>query len=493
MKFSIITVTLNSEKTIRDTLNSVCSQSYKDIEHVIIDGGSKDKTLSILKKYPHKQKKIFVKKDFGIYKSINYGIQKSSGEFICILNSDDIFQSNKTIENFFKTKNKNKNKNSKIFLGNVAYFDNSDYYRITRFYSSKGFKKWKMKFGLMPPHPASIIKKEIYDNHGLYNENFKIAADFELFLRLFIIKKENFKIVNQTYVRMRSGGISGKNIKSYWISTLEILKSFQINKLRTNIFFIIMRIPAKINQLFFFSSKMINRSFSLFKLKFDHNYYSRNSFKILDKVEKIPFKKNFILSGMNLAFLGYFANKEIFIKKILFHWPDGIWLKKHIEINKIPGRDVVNNLKIPKFIKKILVLGNLSQNSKSYLEKKFKLKVENRELPFGDIKEIIKTKIKLSKKTLTFITLPTPKQEKLAFYLSEKYPEFKIICIGASVAIASGDEKQVPNFLKNYEFLWRLKNDFFRRSKRILETFYYYFKGKYIYKIFHKTRFIKID
>ena len=254
-----------------------------------------------------------------------------------------------------------------------------------------------------------------------------------------------------------------------------------------------MRIPAKINQLFFYSSKMINRSFSLFKLKFDHNYYSRNSFKILDKVEKIPFKKNFILSGMNLAFLGYFANKEIFIKKILFHWPDGIWLKKHIEINKIPGRDVVNNLKIPKFIKKILVLGNLSQNSKSYLKKKFKLKVENRELPFGDIKEIIKTKIKLSKKTLTFITLPTPKQEKLAFYLSEKYPEFKIICIGASVAIASGDEKQVPNFLKNYEFLWRLKNDFFRRSKRILETFYYYLKGKYIYKIFHKTRFIKID
>ena len=292
---------------------------------------------------------------------------------------------------------------------------------------------------------------------------------------------------------MRSGGISGKNIKSYWISTLEILKSFQINKLRTNIFFIIMRIPAKINQLFFFSSKMINRSFSLFKLKFDDNYYNRNSFKILDKVEKIPFKKNFILSGMNLAFLGYFANKEIFIKKILFHWPDGIWLKKHIEINKIPGRDVVNNLKIPKFIKKILVLGNLSQNSKSYLEKKFKLKVENRELPFGDIKEIIKTKIKLSKKTLTFITLPTPKQEKLAFYLSEKYPEFKIICIGASVAIASGDEKQVPNFLRNYEFLWRLKNDFFRRSKRILETFYYYFKGKYIYKIFHKIRFIKID
>ena len=293
MKFSIITVTLNSEKTIRDTLNSVYSQSYKDIEHIIVDGGSNDKTLSILKKYPNKKKKLFLKKKFGIYKSINYGIQKSSGEYICILNSDDIFQSNKTIKKLVDFINKNKN--TKIFLGNVAYFDNSDYYKITRFYSSKGFKKWKMKFGLMPPHPASVIKKEIYNKHGLYNENFRIAADFEFFLRLFLIKNENFKVINQTNIRMRSGGISGKNILSYWISTLEILKSFQINQLKTNLLFIIMRIPAKINQLFFYDSKLINHSFSLFNFQFEKEYYNDNSFKILNKIEKIPFEKNFII------------------------------------------------------------------------------------------------------------------------------------------------------------------------------------------------------
>ena len=93
---------------------------------------------------------------------------------------DDIFQSNDTIKNIIKIINKNKN--SKIFLGNVAYFDNSDYYKITRFYSSNGFKKWKMKFGLMPPHPASIIKKEIYIKHGLYNENFRIFVILNSFL-----------------------------------------------------------------------------------------------------------------------------------------------------------------------------------------------------------------------------------------------------------------------------------------------------------------------
>ncbi len=491
MKISIVTVTLNSSLTIRDTLNSVISQNYKDIEHIIVDGGSKDETLSILRKYPNRKKKIFFKKKFGIYKSINYGIKKASGDYICILNSDDIFQSNETIKKLVGVISKNKK--TEIFLGNVAYFDNSDYYNITRFYSSSGFKSWKMKFGLMPPHPASVIKKSTYQKYGLYKSSFKIAADFELFLRLFILKKVKFKIINNTIVRMRSGGISGKNLKSYWVSTIEILKSFEINNLKTNIFFIIMRIPAKINQLFIYNKNTINRTFKLFHFLFENNYYQENSFKIIDNVKKIPFKKNFILSGMNLAFLGYFANKEVYTKKILFHWPDGIWLKKHIEINKIPGRDLIRNLKIPNDIKKIMVLGNLSNKSKKFLEKKFRLEVVNQKLPFGDINEIIKSKIKMINKTLTLITLPTPKQEKLAYYLSEKNHNYKIICIGASVAIASGEEKQVPQILKNYEFLWRLRNDFFRRSKRIVETFFYYLRGRYINNAFHITRFIKID
>ena len=196
---------------------------------------------------------------------------------------------------------------------------------------------------------------------------------------------------------------------------------------------------------------------------------------------------------MNLAFLGYFANKEVFTKKNLFHWPDGIWLRKHINIDKIPGRDLIRNLKIPRNINNIFVLGNLSDYSKKFLEKKFKLKISNQKLPFGNIEKIIKTKIKIPKKSLTLITLPTPKQEKLAYYISKNNSNFKIICIGASIAIASGEEKQVPNLLKNYEFLWRLRNDFFRRSKRIIETFFYYLKGRYANKAFHKTRFIEIE
>ena len=144
MKISIITVTLNSEETIRDTLNSVISQTYKNIEHIIVDGGSNDGTNKILKKYKYNKSKVFIKKNFGIYKSINFGIKKSTGDYVCILNSDDIFQSNDIIKNLVKIFSRNKKIN--IFLGNVAYFKNSDYYRISRFYSCLGFRTWKMKF-----------------------------------------------------------------------------------------------------------------------------------------------------------------------------------------------------------------------------------------------------------------------------------------------------------------------------------------------------------
>ena len=112
MKISIITVTLNSDKTLRDTLNSVLSQTYKNIEHIIVDGGSHDQTKAILKRYPNKNKRIYTHKGSGIYAAINYGIKKSKGNFITILNSDDIYQSEKTITNVvkkIKTNKKSKN------------------------------------------------------------------------------------------------------------------------------------------------------------------------------------------------------------------------------------------------------------------------------------------------------------------------------------------------------------------------------------------------
>ena len=491
MKISIITVTYNSENTIRDTLNSVLSQTYNNIEHVIVDGGSNDKTLEILNKYSKINKKVFIKKGYGIYKSINFAIKKSTGKYIIILNSDDIFNSDQTL-NIIKGVI-TKNKKTEIFIGNVIYFSKFNYYKVSRFYPSKNFKVWKMKFGLMPPHPGSIIKRETYLKHGMYNDKFKIAGDFELFLRYFKIFKIKYKVIDNILVRMRTGGISGRNFLSYWQSTLEILKSFKINNLNSNLIFIILRFPAKIHQLFLNDKKKLNKDFKFTNFIFDKNHYSKSSFKVLSNINKLDQKKKFILSGVNLAFLGYFSNRDVSLEKSLFHWPDGIWIKNHLDIKKIPGKKLLEKIKLDANIKSITVVGNLSKNSHNYLKKKFKLKINHFNLPYGNIDNLIKNKIKLPKKTLTLITLPTPKQEQFAHHLSKKNRDFKIICIGASVSIASGDEKSVPELLRNFEFLWRLRNDFTRRSKRLIETLYFYIKGRFIYNIFEKVRFIKID
>ena len=128
MKISIITITLNSEKTIRDTLNSVLSQSYKNIEHIFVDGGSKDQTLKIIQKNPNKQKKVFIKKKSSIYEAMNEGIKKSSGEIIQILNSDDIFHSNNTIEDAIKKVKVFPNYD--MYLGNVVYFDSNNFFLV---------------------------------------------------------------------------------------------------------------------------------------------------------------------------------------------------------------------------------------------------------------------------------------------------------------------------------------------------------------------------
>ena len=120
MKISIVTVCLNSERTILSNLNSILSQTYKNIEHILVDGGSKDNTLKYISEYPNQKKKLIIEKQKGIYNAMNVGIKNATGDFIGILNSDDILNSNHTIEDLVKIFKKNSK--HKVFLGNVVFF-----------------------------------------------------------------------------------------------------------------------------------------------------------------------------------------------------------------------------------------------------------------------------------------------------------------------------------------------------------------------------------
>jgi glycosyltransferase involved in cell wall biosynthesis len=489
MKITIITVCLNSGSTILHTLNSVLTQTYKNIEHIIVDGGSTDKTIEIAKKYNLKNKIIVHQTKGGIYNAMNLGIKKSTGDYICTLNADDIFNSNNTIKNVVKKINKNKD--YKIFFGDVVFFDADKFIEINRNYNVKNFNKNLLKFGVMPPHPGSFIKKEIYLKYGLYEEDYKIASDFEFFLRILYKHNIHFKKLNFLITRMKTGGISGKDIFSYFISTIEIIKSFKKNKLACNIFYIILRFPIKLLQFVNLNTEKLNRSFKLNLSKFFLENY-KYDFNLLTDIKLLNQKKNFILSAMNLAFLGSYSKGEIEKNNYLVNWPDGIF-SSIIEnkIKKIPGRDILKDIKIHNSIKKIVVLGNLSFQGLNYLKKKFKIPITNYKLTFGNVKFIIKNlKINLKKNELILLTLPTPKQEIIANYLAKNNKYFKIICIGGSVAIASGEERQVPNFMSHFEFFWRLRYDTIRRFNRLIITFYYFLYGYFFTK---KIRNLKIN
>jgi len=484
MKFSIITVCLNSEKTILYTLNSILNQTYKNIEHIIIDGGSTDRTLEIIKNYPFKNKKFFSTNSKGIYSAINEGIKRSTGEYISVLHSDDIYQNDYILEKVSKVIKKNKE--YEIFLGNVVYFRNT-ISRISRYYSGSNFKVKNLKYGIMPPHPASFINKNIYRKFGLYKTKYLIASDFDFFLRTLLIHKIKFFKINMVVVRMKAGGISGKNFLSYLTSTREIIKSFKENKIIYNIFNITSRLLLKSLQFFNFNAKELNKSYNFIYTEFLKKF-EKPKLKIIQTSENLFLNRNFILSALNLAFLGNYVKGKIKIENNLICWPDGYFAKTiDSTLYKVPGRDLINSLNIPKNIKEILVLGNLSVKSKNYLKKKFKKKILNINLPYADVEKIIKKKkFIIKKKQLIFITLPTPKQEILAQHLAKTNKNYKIICIGGSISITSGEEMPVPVFINYLEFLWRLRYETLRRIIRLIDTFKYYIYGKLLT---HKLKF----
>jgi hypothetical protein len=212
--------------------------------------------------------------------------------------------------------------------------------------------------------------------------------------------------------------------------------------------------------------------------KFNFIYNNYEKIKLIKNTESIPFEQNFSLSGLNLAFLG-FLGKKIKLEKHIYLWPDGVFHKRfyRFKFNKIPGKKLLTNIKLPIFIKNIYVLGNLSLKGNEYLKNKFNKNIVHIALPYGDISEIYNKCPKIfSNQDLIIITLPTPMQEQLSSFIANNSKFYKILCIGGALSMVCGDEVAIPKILDKLglEFLWRLRTDTFRRSKRLFITFFFY-------------------
>ena len=238
-KISIVTATYNSGKTIKDTLESVLNQSYKNYELIVKDGGSKDNTLDICREYEQRFKgriKIISSPDKGIYDAMNQGVRMATGDIVGILNSDDFYTADDiliTVANTF-----DKEPTIDAVYGDVHYVDNQNIKRIVRYYSSRLFQRSWMRFGFMPAHPSFYCRKETYDrlmiNGCYFNTSYKIAADFENLLRMIFIHKITIRYIKKDFVTMRTGGASSSGINSHKQINKDHLRALKENGVINN-------------------------------------------------------------------------------------------------------------------------------------------------------------------------------------------------------------------------------------------------------------------
>lgn len=215
LKVSIVTATYNSSKTVEDTIKSILIQTYKEYEYIIIDGISKDITLDIARKYEpffEGRMHIYCEKDEGIYDAMNKGIEASTGDIVGILNSDDLFTSDDVIAKVAKTFADDESIDA--VYGDIHFVKDNNLNKCTRYFTSRYFRPWMLRFGFMPAHPSFYCKKSLFEKYGLYDLQYRTSSDFEMMVRLLWKHKIKTKYLNMDFVTMRAGGESTAGVAS---------------------------------------------------------------------------------------------------------------------------------------------------------------------------------------------------------------------------------------------------------------------------------------
>lgn len=248
MTISIITATFNSAATLRDTIESVLRQTYKDIEYIIKDGGSKDDTLAICREYEPRfggRMKIISCPDTGLYDAMNQGIEAATGDVVGILNSDDFYTNDDVLATINAALEQD---DCDAVYGDIHYVKSDNLERCVRYYSSRNFTRERMMQGYIPAHPSFYCRREVYQKYGLFDTSFRVAADFEQLLRLIYIEKIRIKYIEKDFVTMRMGGASTSGIKSHVQIMKDHLRAFKKNKIPNNVFRLSLRYFSKLTE-----------------------------------------------------------------------------------------------------------------------------------------------------------------------------------------------------------------------------------------------------
>lgn len=251
MNISIITITFNSAITLRDTIQSVFSQSYPNIEYIIIDGSSTDDTVSIIREFEPQfngRMRWISEPDKGLYDAMNKGIRIATGDIVGIINSDDFYHRTdiitKVVESFQDT-------HTQAVYGDVRFVNPDNLDKTVRYYSSKNFSPRRFRFGFMPAHPTFFTYRKYFEEFGYYKTDYKIAADYELLIRFLYTHHLKSKYLLLDFMKMRTGGASTASIKSNLLLNKEIVRACRENGIWTCLPLLFLKYFIKMFELIF--------------------------------------------------------------------------------------------------------------------------------------------------------------------------------------------------------------------------------------------------
>jgi len=251
MKISIITVSYNSSLFIQHTIESVLTQTYPNIEYIVVDGCSKDNTVDIIKEQEPKfngRMRWVSEKDLGMYDAMNKGIKMATGDVVGIINSDDFYHRTDVIAEIAKAF---VDDSVQATFADVRFVNPDNLNKTVRYYSSKNFSPIRFRFGFMPAHPSFFTYKKNFETFGYYQTDYKIAADYELLIRFLYTHKLAYKYLHLDVMKMRTGGMSTASWKSNIILNKEIVRACKENGIYTNMFVLSLKYFVKVFELIF--------------------------------------------------------------------------------------------------------------------------------------------------------------------------------------------------------------------------------------------------
>jgi glycosyltransferase involved in cell wall biosynthesis len=246
MKISIITASYNCAASIAGTLRSVAEQDHEDIEHILVDGGSTDGTVAVAKANAGRLAHIISERDDGVYDAFNKGLRRASGDAIAFLGSGDTYTSARAVS---RLANALSGAGVQAAFSDALIVDAEHHERVIRRYRSRSFSPKLMPYGFMPAHPSLFVRREVYQRIGEYNTEFRIAADFELCLRLFLRNRTIYRCLHEPMVRMPTGGLSNRGWSSKLQITREMRRACEMNEVKTNLAKLSLRFPIKLLEM----------------------------------------------------------------------------------------------------------------------------------------------------------------------------------------------------------------------------------------------------